>query len=155
MHKIIDCLALATKIAAGVSLGAMTIMVGIVILGRYINLSVAWADELARIFFIWSAFLGAASATHNRMHFSVSFFTSYFRQSIRWILSIATGIMIAAIALFILVAAYSVLEVAQIQILPALQISKFWIHLSVIFSCFLIFLFIINQLILELSKNQE
>ena len=133
----------------------MTIMVAIVILGRYTNLSVPWADELARIFFIWSAFLGAASGIHNKMHFSVSFLTSYFNKSTRFILAFLTSFLVVGIAVFIITVAYPALEVAKIQILPALQISRVWVHLSVISSCVLMFVFVSNQIIMDFRKIRE
>ena len=155
MQNFIDHLAFATKVVAGFLLGAMTIMVAIVILGRYTNLSVPWADELARIFFIWSAFLGAASGIHNKMHFSVSFLTSYFNKSTRFILAFLTSFLVVGIAVFIITVAYPALEVAKIQILPALQISRVWVHLSVISSCVLMFVFVSNQIIMDFRKIRE
>ena len=123
MKNFVDHLANMTKILAGMFLGAMAIMVGVVIGGRYLNLSVPWADELARILFIWSALLGAASATHNKLHFSVSFLTSYFGKATKRKLDFLICLLIISIMVFILTAAIGVLEIAKIQILPALQIS--------------------------------
>ena len=147
MQKTVDLLASITKISAGMLLGAMTIMVGIVILGRYLSLSVPWADELARILFIWSALLGAASATHSRMHFSVSFLTSYFGKNIRRKLDFMGSLLIISIMGFILYAAIGFLNIAKIQILPALQISKIPFHLPVSVSSILIIIFMANHII--------
>ena len=152
MKKFVDRLAHITKISAGALLGAMAIMVGIVIMGRYLSLSVAWADELARIFFIWSALLGAASATHNRLHFSVSFLTSYFGSATRRRLDFLTGLMIISIMVFILTATIGVLEIAKIQIFPALQISKISIHLPVSISGVLMIVFVSNYIMNEYIK---
>ncbi len=155
MRKFVDLLASITKISAGILLGAMTIMVGIVIVGRYLALSVPWADELARMLFIWSALLGAASATHNKLHFSVSFLTSYFGKTTRRKLDLLSGLLIVSIMAFILVAAIGALQIAKIQMLPALQISKVPFHLPVSVSAVLIMFFVINDVIDEYLKVRK
>ena len=45
---------------AGVLLIVVAAAMVAVILGRYVGFATAWADEVARIAFIWSASLGAA-----------------------------------------------------------------------------------------------
>jgi TRAP-type C4-dicarboxylate transport system permease small subunit len=149
MKNYVDLLAYITKISAGILLGAMTIMVGVVIGGRYLSVSVPWADELARMLFIWSALLGAASATHNKIHFSVSFLTSYFSKGTRRKLSFLSGLLIISIMAFVLIASIEVLQIAKIQILPALQISRIPFHLPVSVSSILIIIFVINYIIRE------
>ena len=154
MGAFISRLAIVTKMLAGVILGLMTIMVGIVIAGRYLNFSVAWADELARIFFVWSALLGAASATHNKLHFTVSFVTSFLSKATRLTLATFSSLLMVAILIFILIAAIGALSIAKIQILPALQISKVYFHLPVTISCILMTLFVINHLFQEYSGKR-
>jgi TRAP-type C4-dicarboxylate transport system permease small subunit len=155
MRNFVNLLANITKISAGILLGAMTIMVAIVILGRYLALSVPWADELARMLFIWSALLGAASATHNKLHFSVSFLTSYFGKTTRRTLGLLSGLLIISIMAFILVAAIGALQIAKIQILPALQISKVSFHLPVSISAILIMFFAVNHILNEYIKLRK
>lgn len=155
MKNFVDHLANMTKILAGMFLGAMAIMVGVVIGGRYLNLSVPWADELARILFIWSALLGAASATHNKLHFSVSFLTSYFGKATKRKLDFLICLLIISIMVFILTAAIGVLEIAKIQILPALQISKVSLHLPVSISGVLMIIFVVNYIINEYIKIRK
>jgi len=155
MNKYIDLLAYITKVSAGVLLGAMTIMVGIVIGGRYLSASVPWADELARIFFVWSALLGAASATHSKIHFSVSFLTSYFGKNTRRKIDFISSLLILSIMVFILQAAIGALPIAKLQILPALQISRIPFHLPVNVSSILIIIFMANYIINEYVKVRK
>jgi len=152
MRSFVERLAYITKISAGVLLGAMAMMVGILVLGRYLGLSVPWADELSRMLFVWSALLGAASATYNKLHFSVSFLTSYFGKATRRKLDFLTGLLMVSIMVFILVAAIGVLKIAKIQILPALQISRISFHIPVSISAVLMTVFIINNIMNEYFK---
>jgi TRAP-type C4-dicarboxylate transport system permease small subunit len=155
MLKFIEYIAYFSKIASGVFLIAMTLMVGLVVFGRYLSLSVPWADELGRIFFIWSALLGASSATYNKLHFSVSFLTNYFSKATRLVLALVSNLLIISIALFILWAAFSVIGIAKIQILPGLQISKIWFHMSMIITCILMLLFSAKNTVVQIYKLKE
>jgi TRAP-type C4-dicarboxylate transport system permease small subunit len=146
MSKIIDRLASVTKILAGICLGIMTLMIGILILGRYLGLSVPWADELARIFFVWTSLLGASSGTHKRLHFSVSFFTNYLQEPIRRKLDFVISLLVIGMMLFILFVGWDSLKIAGIQIYPGLQISKIWMNLPIVISSLLITLFMVEHL---------
>ena len=64
-------LANAIRTAAGVLLVIVGLAMVAVISGRYVGFVTAWADEVARIAFIWSASLGAASGTHRGLNFCI------------------------------------------------------------------------------------
>ena len=155
MSKIIDQLAFVTKILAGICLGIMTLMVGILILGRYLGLSVPWADELARIFFVWTCLLGAASGTHHKLHFSVSFFTNYLKKPIRKKLDFVISLMVMAMMILILVVGWDSFQVAKIQIYPGLQISKIWMNMPIVVSSILIVVFMLEHLRMIILRKSE
>jgi TRAP-type C4-dicarboxylate transport system permease small subunit len=146
MSKIIDRLAFVTRVLAGICLGIMTLMVGTLILGRYLSLSVPWADELGRIFFVWASLLGASSGTHNKLHFSVSFFTGYLKEPTRRKLDFAISLMVISIMILVLFVGWNSLKVAQILIYPGLQISKLWMNLPIVLSPVLITVFMVEHI---------
>jgi|GEM_PF-2350246 len=146
MSRMINQLAAVIRILAGICLGILTLMVGILILGRYLSLSVPWADELARIFFVWASLLGASSGTHKRLHFSVSFFTSYLKEPTRRKLDFAISVMVIGMMILIMFVGWDSLKVAQIQIYPGLQISKIWMNMPIVVSTILITIFMLEHL---------
>ncbi len=146
MDTIIERLAFVIRILAGICLGFVTLMVGILIFGRYLGLSVPWADELARISFIWACLLGASSGTHKKLHFSVSFVTSYFNESTRRKVDFVISVMVISMVIFVVFVGWNSLEIAKIQIYPALGISKIWMNLPIVISAFLIVLFMVDHL---------
>ena len=146
MSKMMDRLALVVRVLAGICLGGMTLMVGTLILGRYLNLSVPWADELARIFFVWASLLGASSATHKKLHFSVSFLTSYLKEPVRRKLDFAISMMVIMMTIFITFVAWDSLKIAQIQIYPGLQISKLWMNIPLVICTILITIFMLEHI---------
>src|SRR3990172_123871 len=113
MSRIIERLAAMTRVLAGICLGILTLMVGILIFARYLSLSVPWADELARIFFVCASLLGASSGTHKRLHFSVSFFTSYLKEPIRRKLDFVISVMVISMMIFIMFVGWDSLKIAQ------------------------------------------
>lgn len=146
MSRMIERLAAITRVLAGICLGILTLMVGILILGRYLSLSVPWADELARIFFVWASLLGASSGTHKRLHFSVSFFTSYLKEPTRRKLDFVLSVMVIGMMILIMFVGWNSLKVAQIQIYPGLQISKIWMNMPIVVSTILITIFMLEHL---------
>lgn len=137
---------------AGALMGGVLLTVSIVILGRYLSFNVAWADELARILFIWSVLFGAISATNKKLHFSVSFFTSYLNPFTRNILQVFSHILSIGVLSYIFVAAIKIIPVYKAQTLPALQITKihflFPLFALVIFMIF----FITSHMIKDLRR---
>jgi TRAP-type C4-dicarboxylate transport system permease small subunit len=107
---------------------------------------VPWADELARLFFIWGALLGAASACHSKVHFSVSFFTSYLRQGVRNQLNQVVKLLMVGIMAVVIFALYESLPIAAMHMLPGLEISKVWFQIPLAISCVLAAIFIGEQL---------
>ena len=71
MHDAAERLANAIRTAAGALLVIVALAMMAVILGRYAAFATAWADEVARLAFIWSASLGAASGTHRGLNFAI------------------------------------------------------------------------------------
>jgi TRAP-type C4-dicarboxylate transport system permease small subunit len=146
MSKIIERLAFVIKVLAGTCLGIMTLMVGTLILGRYLSLSVPWADELGRIFFVWSSLLGASSGTHKRLHFAVSFFTAYLKEPTRRKLDCVISIIVISMMILVFFVGLDSLKVAQIMIFPGLQISKFWMNLPIVIAPILITVFMVEHI---------
>ena len=64
--------AILPKLALGGSFGAMVALVCVeVFLRTWLGTSLAWYDEVSRVLFVWSAFLGAATAVRSRTHYMV------------------------------------------------------------------------------------
>ena len=71
MNNAADRLADAIRFLAGALLVIVASAMIAVIAGRYVGFATAWADEVARVAFIWSASLGAASGTHRGLNFAI------------------------------------------------------------------------------------
>jgi TRAP-type C4-dicarboxylate transport system permease small subunit len=126
-----DRLARAVRTAAGILLVLVALTMLAVILGRYVGFATAWADEVARLAFLWSACLGAASGAYHGLNFAVALIAP--RRGSRAGKLIETGIAALMVVLCALVlwATTRSLPVAHLARLPALGITGAWFHAAV------------------------
>ena len=60
------------EVAAGLLMGAITVLVSVQVFARYVlNDTPAWSEELCRYFFVWASFLGACVAMRRTAHLGV------------------------------------------------------------------------------------
>jgi TRAP-type C4-dicarboxylate transport system permease small subunit len=127
------------KYAAAFEKAVTTFMMGAIlfvgttqVIMRYIfNNSLSWSEELMRYIFIWMIFVGAAVTFRNNAHITIDFFTSLMPKKVRKVVFyIAKALVI--ITLLVLIPAGIDLAVRSIESLSgALQLSRFWVYLSV------------------------
>lgn len=64
----------------------MTFLVILLMLARFFEIAVPWAQEAAQYFLVYFAFIGAAYAARHRTHMSVLFFLNLFSRGVRRVL---------------------------------------------------------------------
>ena len=124
-------LANAVRIAAGVLLVVVTTAKGAVILRRYVGFVTAWADEVARIAFIWSVCLGAASGTHRGLNFAIPLLATKREGRARQLLESLIALIVIALCALLAWATTQWIPVAGLARLPALGVSGAWFHWAV------------------------
>jgi TRAP-type C4-dicarboxylate transport system permease small subunit len=140
-------LANGVRLAAGVLLVVVATAMVAVILGRYVGFATAWADEIARIAFIWSACLGAASGTHRGLNFAIPLIASKRAgRTKQWLESLIAFTVIALCALLAWATTQSI-PVANLARLPALGVSGAWFHWAVTAFALLTAIFMLVRLV--------
>jgi TRAP-type C4-dicarboxylate transport system permease small subunit len=124
-------LANVIKTMAGVLLVIVALAMLAVILGRYVGFVTAWADEVARIAFIWSASLGAASGTYRGLNFAIPLIATKREGRTKQVLESGIALMMVALAALMLWATTQSLPVANLARLPALGVSGAWFHAAI------------------------
>lgn len=127
----IDTLARTVRTTAGILLVVVTLAILTVILGRYAGFPTAWADEVARIAFLWSACLGAASGTYRGLHFAIPLIGANASKRKRQLIESAISLLIIALCAMVLWATTSSIPVANLARLPALGVTGAWFHSAV------------------------
>ena len=124
-------LANAVRTVAGVLLVIVALAMVAVILGRYVGFVTAWADEIARIAFIWSASLGAASGTYRGLNFAIPLIAAKREGRTQQILESAIALLVVALCAMMIWATAQSLPVANLARLPALGVSGAWFHSAI------------------------
>jgi TRAP-type C4-dicarboxylate transport system permease small subunit len=124
-------LANTVRLAAGVLLVVVAGAMVMVILGRYVGFATAWADEVARIAFIWSACLGAASGTHRGLNFAIPLIASKREGRTKQLLESFIALTVIVLCALLVWATTQSIPVAALARLPALGVSGAWFHWAV------------------------
>ena len=124
-------LANVIRFAAGVLLVIVALAMMAVILGRYVGFATAWADEVARLAFIWSASLGAASGTHRGLNFAIPLIATNREGRTKQLLESAIALTVVVLCALMIWATTQSLPVASLARLPALGVSGAWFHSAI------------------------
>ncbi len=116
---------------AGVLLVIVASAMVAVILGRYIGFATAWADEVARIAFIWSASLGAASGTQRGLNFAIPLVATKREGLTKQLLESWIALTVIALCVVMVWATTQSLPVASLSRLPALGFSGACFHAAI------------------------
>ena len=131
MHAAASRLANAIRALAGMLMVVVAFAMLTIILGRYVGFSTAWADEVARIAFIWSVGLGAASGTYRGLNFAIPLIGPKESGRARRLLDSAIALTVVVLCALMVWATSQSLPVAGLSRLPALGISAAWFHVAI------------------------
>jgi len=124
MNKISDALNRLCELALVALLSAMTLVVFLEILFRYVfHLPLFWTEEFARYCLVWSSLLGATIAFKRGEHIAVTFFLDRFPPRSRRVLVLAARVSVAVLLVVILWGGIHLVMVTSRQLSPALRIS--------------------------------
>jgi TRAP-type C4-dicarboxylate transport system permease small subunit len=78
-----------------ITIAGLTIIVFIQVATRFLNISVPWTEELARLLLIWLTFIGSSLAFQQKMHLSVNYFVNLATKNLRTMIGLLIqGLMI-------------------------------------------------------------
>lgn len=140
-------LAMLCRWMAGAGLTALVVLIVIVLGARYLAVSVPWADEVARLAFVWTIALGASVGLHNRAHFALSFFADQQTGVMQRWLARALALLVLAVLLMLLVALSASMPVVLHSTLPATGFSRIWMQAPLAVFAVLGMVFMIGQVL--------
>jgi TRAP-type C4-dicarboxylate transport system permease small subunit len=133
-------------------IGAFVILVSLVvfiqIVFRYfLNFSLGWSDELARILFIWISLLGAAVCVKRGQHFAFGVIAARLERKSRHILNAGASLMVLGFCLFFIWYGYKSFILSFYQNFIVLEVSWAWAFAAVPISGVLMCLYSIPTLL--------
>jgi len=143
---LVERVADAARLAAGVLLVAVTAALLLVIVGRYAGFATAWADEVARVSFMWCVALGGASGAYRGLNFAVPLIGTSLRGRNKAVLDSVLTLVVVLMCGLLLWATTQSLPVAALARLPALGISGAWFHAAVSTFSVLTLFFMLSRL---------
>lgn len=93
-----------------------------------------WTEELARMLLVWVTMLGGALGFGQHAHLAIDLVVIKLHESARWVADILSHFACGFFAAYVMLWGGGKLTMERFeaeQILPALQISRGWVYLSV------------------------
>ncbi len=116
---------------AGILLVVVASLMIIVIVGRYVGFVTAWADEIARITFVWCVCLGATSGLYRGLHFVVFQISTVRNETRKRLLESLSLLIMFGLCAILAWSTIKSIRVASLSILPALGVNNAWFHSAV------------------------
>jgi TRAP-type transport system small permease protein len=123
MQRISDTVHRITEILLLIVLTAMSVVVFLQVLFRYVlGLPLFWTEEFARYCLVWASLLGAAVATKRGQHIAVTFVMERLPAHLRRFFRLVALFSVAVILAIIMWGGFQLVMVTRAQISPALRI---------------------------------
>jgi len=136
------------KIALVVNLSVMVIIVFYSVISRSIlNSSIAWAEELSRILFVWLVFTGAVLGLYNIEHLGLHILLDRLKPKMRNMSENISWVLVIVVAVAMIIGAYNLIDVVKNARTPALGISSAVKYLPVLIAPCLMVLISIEHLL--------
>ena len=146
------------EIVSQCSVLGLVICLSLQVITRYIFTPFPWTEEVARFFFIWSAFLGAALVSRDDGHIVVDVIINHVPNKVRVILAIiGKGITIGFLGA-ILWGSFLLLDKMLVYKAAATQLPMIVVFLCIPISAALMVCYeiaLISRLLLSLGKKVE
>lgn len=114
--------------------GVLVVLVSANVVARYVlQMGWLWAEELSRLVFVWTVFLGSYVALHRKQHMAIEFVVARLPAPYRRpVLALARVAVVAFLAVMVWSGASLFLTTLELgRITPMLGISAAWGYLSV------------------------
>lgn len=117
-----------------------------------------WTEELARLLLVWVGMLASAFAYGEKAHLSIDLMTMKLHKDARRIAAVSAGIACFFFAVYVMIWGGIQLTTERFhaqQVLPALQVSRGWVYLSVPIAGLLISCYCMRDLLVVISRESQ
>ncbi|HLR68266.1 MAG TPA: TRAP transporter small permease [Virgibacillus sp.] len=137
-----------------VFLSLMTIIMLVQIIGRFVfNSGIVWTDEISRYLMVWLVFLGAAVATRDWSHISVSVLEEN-SKTMKKILPPIQKIFMLIYTVVVIKFGYDILDIVANQASPNAGISMAIVYSVFPLSCIIMVIHLIARFTKQNSRHE-
>lgn len=120
------------ELATGILIILVSVLVFSEVIFRYfLNYSLGWSEELARIFFIWISLLGAAVCVKRGQHYSFAFFEKMMSRRSASLINIIVTFLVVVFSAIFTVYGYKSFILSFRQSFTALGVTWGWAFAAV------------------------
>lgn len=143
MKRFVTAIAHLPELIAGAMMLAITGILFSGVVWRYFLVDpLPWTDEVARMLFVWLAFVGAAIGVKRGLHASVALFSHWMAPAVHRVLMLFGCLIVAAVAFVLVYVGVKETIAAFRQVMPMTGISKGWTTVVVPISGVLMLLYL-------------
>ncbi|RSL31452.1 TRAP transporter small permease [Salibacterium salarium] len=153
-HKVSKGINVASDFTAGTITITLLIVVLIQVIGRLLEQSSPWTEELTRYVFIWMIFLGVALGFRKDESPRITFFVNKLPRKVQKVISLLTIIITFAFFIFLFFTGINLMGQQMNETSPVLRITVAWIGLCIPL-CACLSMFNFTQYILSSTKKEE
>lgn len=140
----------------GTLVAVISVSVLLSVIYRYVlSQALSWADELPSFLFLWVVFLGAALGVKRASHFEISAFVTALPASVRSTLKYVSMATQAALAAFLVIYGWELVDLTKDNRSPALDIPLAFVYVSVPISGVLMILYLIPQFLAHMRRDSS
>ncbi len=134
LPAIAELIARGAVLVAGIALAIILVLIGGQIGSRiFTGESLSWSDELARLFFIYLVFIGAAEASMRRTHIAVDLQDTFgLSESVDRIFDLVRMAICIAVLAIIAWGAWKIIPVVESMQRPATRLSTAWMFYPIL-----------------------
>jgi TRAP-type transport system small permease protein len=126
----------------GILVAALVVFLTFSVFARYVfNLGLVWSDEVARLMFVWTVFLGFAVGLKHRGNIGVELIVDRLPPVWRRRASILQDAAILVFSMVFVWQAAIATKFSFLQRLPALQVSIAWLYFAVLIAAVLMVIY--------------
>jgi len=146
-----------TKYLAGVLIAAMTILVFLQVLCRYLlKAPLDWSEELSTFTFVWMSLLGASIGLRNNEHPRLDLFFNFFSQRMKKIVTLFCNLAILFMLIVLFIYGLKLTTSMKSQLTAALRYSVSFVYIVLPISSAIMFIHLAIQTVRVFGqKDQE
>lgn len=108
---------------------AMVVVVSVQIIYRYaLGNPLIWTEEVARLIFMWTVFLGSAYAATSSSHLRLDLYSAERFKRMRQLSRIAGAVGAAVFSAVVVYSGWKIVELTATRSLPGTGLSYAWFH---------------------------
>lgn len=148
LDRVLDGLALLSKIVTGVALVTLTLIFGWLVWGRYVmNDTPTWVEQVSLLLVMLITFLGAAVGVRDNTHLGVSYFREIVSARTRMAFMVVSHLMMAGFGIVMAWHSYKLALFKWESEIPLIHLSEGLRAVPITICGALVFLFSVGHLV--------